>query len=72
MYILAYACRCIILIYIHVHVHVLIIADIFTVEEAIEKMGFGPFQILITVFSGMLWVRVITRMRAINGTPCVV
>ena len=30
--------------------------DVFTVEEAIEKLGFGPFQILITVFSGMLWV----------------
>jgi MFS family permease len=26
------------------------------VEEAIEKMGFGPFQILITVFSGLLWL----------------
>lgn len=31
-------------------------ADVFTVEEAIEKLGFGPFQILITIFSGMLWV----------------
>lgn len=31
-------------------------ADVFTVEEAIEQLGFGPFQILITIFSGMLWV----------------
>jgi MFS family permease len=27
-----------------------------TIEEAMEKMGFGPFQILITVFSGLLWL----------------
>ena len=30
--------------------------NIFTVDEAINKMGFGPFQILITVFCGLLWV----------------
>ena len=34
------------------------IADTLTVEEAIEKMGFGPFQILITFFCGFIWVSV--------------
>ena len=28
----------------------------YTVEEAVEKLGFGSFQILVTVFSGLLWV----------------
>ena len=30
--------------------------DVFTVDEAINRMGFGPFQILITVFCGLIWV----------------
>lgn len=29
---------------------------ILSVDEAIEKMGFGPFQILVTIFCGLLWV----------------
>ena len=29
-----------------------------TVDEAMEKIGFGPFQVLVTFFTGMLWVRV--------------
>ena len=29
---------------------------IYTVDDAINKIGFGPFQILITVFCGMLWL----------------
>lgn len=29
---------------------------VYTVEDAIDKMGFGPFQILVTVFAGMVWV----------------
>jgi len=28
----------------------------YTVEEAVEKLGFGTFQIIVTVFSGLLWV----------------
>ena len=28
----------------------------YTVDEAIEKMGFGLFQILLSVFCGLLWV----------------
>ena len=29
---------------------------VYTVDDAIEKIGFGPFQILITVFCGLMWV----------------
>lgn len=29
---------------------------IYTVDEAINKMGFGPFQVLLTVFCGILWL----------------
>ena len=29
---------------------------VYTVDDAINKMGFGPFQVLITVFCGLLWV----------------
>ena len=29
---------------------------IYTVDDAIEEIGFGPFQILITIFCGLLWV----------------
>ena len=28
----------------------------YTVEEAVEKLGFGAFQLIVTVFSGLLWV----------------
>ena len=31
--------------------------EAYTVEEAIEKLGFGFFQVLVTLFSGLLWVR---------------
>ena len=29
---------------------------VYTVDDAIEEIGFGPFQILISIFSGLLWV----------------
>lgn len=29
---------------------------IYTVDEAINKLGFGPFQILLSVFCGLLWL----------------
>ena len=29
---------------------------VYTVEDAIDHMGFGPFQILVTIFAGMIWV----------------
>ena len=32
------------------------IGSTYTVEEAVEKLGFGSFQLLVTVFSGLLWV----------------
>ena len=25
-------------------------------EDAVEKLGFGTFQIVLTVFSGLVWV----------------
>ena len=28
----------------------------YTVEDAIEHIGFGPFQIVVTLFTGMIWV----------------
>ncbi|XP_064392353.1 synaptic vesicle 2-related protein-like isoform X2 [Halichondria panicea] len=28
----------------------------YTVEDAVEKLGFGPFQILVTVFAGLIWL----------------
>lgn len=28
----------------------------YTVDEAVEQMGFGPFQVLATVFAGLIWV----------------
>ena len=34
--------------------------NLYTVEEAVEKLGFGPFQVLVTFFTGFLWVRVVT------------
>ena len=32
--------------------------QLYTVEDAIEKLGFGFFQVLVTLFSGLLWVSV--------------
>ena len=29
---------------------------VLTVDDAIEMGGFGPFQILVTIFCGLLWV----------------
>ena len=38
-------------------VYILFLLDsTYTVEEAVEKLGFGSFQLLVTVFSGLLWV----------------
>ncbi len=30
---------------------------VYTVEDAVETMGFGFFQIIVTLFSGLLWVQ---------------
>ena len=29
---------------------------VYTVENAVEAIGFGPFQIVVTIFTGMIWV----------------
>ena len=34
--------------------------DLFTVDEAVEKMGFGVFQLLVAMFAGLVWVSVST------------
>lgn len=31
---------------------------VYTVEDAIDYMGFGPFQVVVTIFAGMIWVSV--------------
>ena len=31
---------------------------VYTVEDAVNDMGFGAFQVLVTFFSGFIWVRV--------------
>ena len=42
--------------------HVIIITEddlsnIYTVEEAVHKIGFGVFQILLSLFCGAIWVK---------------
>ena len=32
------------------------ITDVYTVEDMVERMGFGWYQLAITLFSGSLWV----------------
>lgn len=32
--------------------------QVYTVEDAVNYMGFGPFQILLTLFTGMSWVSI--------------
>lgn len=29
---------------------------VYSVDDAIEKLGFGPFQVLVSVMAGMIWV----------------
>ena len=36
-------------------------SDVFTVEDVVEKMGFGWYQLGITLFSGSLWVRLVNH-----------
>ena len=45
----------------HAHTHATA-EQVYTVEEAIEKLGFGFFQVLVTVFSGLLWVSLLLRI----------
>ena len=32
------------------------VLDVYTVEDAVERIGFGPFQVVVTIFTGMIWV----------------
>lgn len=32
---------------------------VYTVEEAVNHLGFGIFQVLATIFSGLIWVRLV-------------
>ena len=34
--------------------------DLFTVEDVVEQMGFGWYQLGISLFSGSLWVSILT------------
>lgn len=29
---------------------------VYTVDDAIEKLGFGPFQVIVSTMAGMIWV----------------
>ena len=31
--------------------------DVYTVENAVDEMGFGLFQVLLSIFAGLIWVR---------------
>ena len=35
------------------------LSNIYTVEEAVHKMGFGVFQVLLSLFCGAVWVIVV-------------
>ena len=32
------------------------VPDIYTVEEAVDKLGFGAFQVFMSIFAGTIWV----------------
>ena len=32
------------------------VSDIYTVEEAVDKLGFGAFQVFMSIFAGTIWV----------------
>ena len=31
--------------------------DVYTVEEAVDKLGFGAFQVFMSIFAGAIWVK---------------
>ena len=35
------------------------LSNVYTVEEAVHKIGFGVFQILLSMFCGLIWVIII-------------
>ena len=40
------------------------VQDLYTVEDVVERMGFGWYQLGITLFSGSLWVSKVTVLFA--------
>ena len=36
------------------------LSNVYTVEEAVQEIGFGVFQVLLTLFSGAIWVIILT------------
>ena len=48
------------LVFVQILIVIIIIGDdlsnIYTVEEAVHKIGFGVFQILLSLFCGAIWV----------------
>ena len=42
------------------------LSNIYTVEEAIQKIGFGVFQILLSLFCGAIWVIVTYCIMKLN------
>jgi len=34
------------------------VLEVFTVEEAINKMGFGVFQLVVSLLAGFMWVSI--------------
>ena len=48
------------LVFVQILIVIIIIGDdlsnIYTVEEAVHEIGFGVFQILLSLFCGAIWV----------------
>jgi len=42
---------------------------IFTIDEAVEKMGFGMFQLLIAMFAGLVWVSIYNGLYVCSIMP---
>ena len=36
--------------------------DVYTVEEAVHEIGFGVFQILLSMFCGLIWVIILITL----------
>ena len=45
--------------------------DMCTVDEALEKIGFGAFQVIAMSFAGLIWVSVFEiHNYNVNSKPC--
>ena len=45
--------------------------DVYTVEEAVHEIGFGVFQILLSMFCGLIWVIIPTYYLCMYVYVCV-